>query len=67
MPAEIRRKANVHAGTQFKWEVDEAGNILLRPLRLGLGEVAGMFKCDHPLTDEDLRKAIEVGHGGRRH
>ena len=66
MPAEIRRKANVHAGTQFKWEVDEVGNILLKPMRLGLAEVAGLFKLDHPLTDEALRKAIEVGYAGRR-
>jgi bifunctional DNA-binding transcriptional regulator/antitoxin component of YhaV-PrlF toxin-antitoxin module len=55
MPADIRRKANVHPGTRFAWEVDEAGNILLKPLRLGLDDVAGMFKVDHPLTDEALR------------
>lgn len=64
MPAEIRRKANVHAGTRFVWEVDEAGTILLKPMRLGLSDVAGMFKLDHPLTDEAIRKAIEEGYAG---
>ena len=66
MPAEIRRKANVHAGTRFVWDVDATGNILLKPMRLGLSEVAGMFKLDHPLTDEDIRKAIEEGYAGSR-
>jgi antitoxin PrlF len=66
MPAEIRRKANVHAGTRFTWEVDPAGNIVLKPLRLGLEEVAGMFKSGRPITDEEIRKAIEEGYGGSR-
>ena len=65
MPADIRRKANVHTGTRFIWDVDEAGTILLKPMRLGLAEVAGMFKIDHPLTDEAIRKAIEEGYAAR--
>jgi len=66
MPAEIRRKANVHAGTRFTWAVDGEGNIVLKPLRLGLADVAGMFKLDRPLTDDEIRKAIENGHAGNR-
>lgn len=62
MPAEIRRRANVHAGTRFAWDVDEAGNILLKPMRLGLKDVAGMIKVDHPITDQDIRKAIDEGY-----
>jgi len=66
MPADIRRKANVHAGTRFTWDVDAAGNILLKPIRLKLADVAGMFKLDHPLTDEEIKKAIEEGYAGNR-
>lgn len=67
MPAEIRRQANVHAGTRFTWEVDAAGNILLKPMRLGLPDVAGMFKVDRPVSDAQIRKAIEDGYASRRH
>ena len=66
MPVEIRRQANVHAGTRFTWEVGADGNILLKPMRLGLSDVAGMFKLEHPLTDEGIRKAIEDGYAGHR-
>jgi len=65
MPAEIRRKANVHAGTKFMWEVDGAGTILLKPMRLGLEDVAGIFRLAHSLTDEAIRSAIEGGYAGR--
>jgi len=66
MPAEIRRKANVHAGTKFSWEVDDAGNIVLKPMRLSLEGIAGMFKVDRPVTDEEIRKAIEEGYARGR-
>ena len=66
MPAEIRKRANVHAGTRFTWEIDAAGNILLKPMRLSLSDVAGMFKLDHPLSEDDIRKAIEEGYASRR-
>ena len=66
MPAEIRRKANVHAGTKFSWEVDDAGNIVLKPMRLSLEDIAGMFKVDRPVTDGEIRKAIEEGYARGR-
>jgi antitoxin PrlF len=66
MPAEIRRLANVHPGTRFTWEVDAAGNILLRPLRLSLADVAGMFTSKHPISDQNIREAIEEGYARRR-
>ena len=66
MPADIRKRANVHAGTRFTWEVDGDGNILLKPMRLGISDVAGMFKLDHPLSDADIKKAIEEGYAGSR-
>ena len=62
MPAEIRNQAHVQAGTRFNWEVDGDGNILLKPLRLGLSEVSGMFRLDHHLSDAAIQKAI--GEGG---
>jgi hypothetical protein len=46
--------------------VDDSGNILLKPLRLKLLDIAGMFKADHPVPDEEIRKAIEDGYAGRR-
>jgi len=60
IPADIRKRANLRAGSRFTWEVDPDGNILLRPMRLGLSDVAGMFKLDHPLSAGDIRKAISV-------
>ena len=46
--------------------MDEAGTILLKPMRLGLAEIAGSFRVEHPLTDEAIRKAIEEGYAGSR-
>jgi AbrB family looped-hinge helix DNA binding protein len=66
MPAEIRRQANVHAGPRFTWEVDAAGNILLRPLRLSLADVAGMFPTKHSISDKEIHEAIEEGYARRR-
>jgi bifunctional DNA-binding transcriptional regulator/antitoxin component of YhaV-PrlF toxin-antitoxin module len=66
MPVEIRKQANVHAGTRFTWEVDDNGTILLKPMRLGLADVAGMYKVKKTLTDEDIRKAIEEGYASGR-
>jgi len=66
VPAEIRRKANLHPGTRFAWEVDEAGNILLKPMRLSLADVAGMFKLERPVSDQEIRAAIEEGYARRR-
>jgi AbrB family looped-hinge helix DNA binding protein len=66
MPAEIRRQANVHPGTRFTWEVDPAGNILLRPMRLSLADVAGMYTAKHPVADQSVREAIEDGYARRR-
>jgi AbrB family looped-hinge helix DNA binding protein len=57
VPAEIRRKANLHAGTRFSWEVDDAGNIILKPMRLTLADVAGMFKSTRPVRDQEIRGA----------
>jgi len=62
MPADIRRQANVPPGTRFTWEVDAAGNILLRPMRLTLDDVAGMFKAKQPIADRDIHRAIEEVH-----
>jgi AbrB family looped-hinge helix DNA binding protein len=66
MPAEIRRQANVHPGTRFTWEVDVAGNILLRPIRLSLADVAGMFTTGRPMGDQEIQEAIEEGYARRR-
>jgi AbrB family looped-hinge helix DNA binding protein len=66
VPADIRRQANVHPGTRFTWEVDAAGNIMLRPLRLSLADVAGMFKVDRPITDQEINQAIDGGYAHRR-
>lgn len=66
VPAEIRRKANLHPGTRFSWEVDGSGNILLKPMRLTLADVAGLYKVKGPVTDQEIRAAIEAGYAGRR-
>ena len=66
MPVEIRRQANVHPGTRFAWEVDAAGNILLRPVRLSLADVAGIFPTGHPIGDQEIREAVEKGYARHR-
>ena len=66
IPAEIRRKANLHPGTRFTWEVDEAGTILLRPKRLTLEDVAGMFKTSKAVSDQEIQAAIQEGYASRR-
>jgi hypothetical protein len=57
----------VHPGTRFTWEVDAAGNILLRPMRLTLADVAGMFTAGRPITDQEISQAIDGGYARRRH
>jgi len=66
VPAEIRRQANLHPGTRFSWEIDQAGNILLKPMRLTLMDVAGMFKTGRPISDKEIKAAIEDGYAHRR-
>lgn len=66
VPAEIRRKANLHPGTRFAWEVDPDGNIILKPMRLTLADVAGMFRSARPVSDQEIRAAIQEGYARRR-
>lgn len=62
IPAEVRARYRLHAGTQVNFVENEAGELVLRPKTRDISELRGILKYDGPpVTLEEMDEAIAEG------
>lgn len=62
IPAEVRARYRLHAGTRINFVENEAGELVLRPKTRDIRELRGILKYDGPpVTLEEMDEAIAEG------
>lgn len=60
IPADVRRKLRLRAGTKIDFAENKAGEIVLRPKTGDIRELRGIFKHDGPpVSIEEMKETVK--------